>query len=284
MPLLYKPTVGYLPEERSTPSVTLLALIKLEIQKYKEDYLGSEKLTKETPHADIPRKESHHLSFKRQLEEWEDGGTFAQNTLIKDPYKTVFVARLYYSLTEELLSSLFARFGALSLVRIIRDKSGKSRGYGFVVFEHEADATLCVKELAPKGLAVDPPEGSKARKVLVDMERGRLVRSWKPRRLGGGLGGRHYTARGSTNRDASAAASGRRINLPQNPYVERPSKRAFPDSNLLPPKRLAVSNDSREESASIRDRYAKYQNRPGAVPSYQPSNNSGRSIRSIRRG
>lgn len=284
MPLLYKPAVGYLPEKRSTPNVTPLALIKRQIQKYKEDYLGGGTVAAETSHTDIPRKESHHISFKRQLEEWEDGGAFAQNTLIKDPYKTVFVARLYYSLTEELLSSLFSRFGALSLVRIIRDKSGKSRGYGFVVFEHEADATFCVKELAPKGLAVDPPESAKPRKVIVDMERGRLVRNWKPRRLGGGLGGRHYTARGTANRDASAAASGRRMNLPQNPYLDRASKRAYPDSSLLPAKRLAVSNDSREESASIRDRYAKYQNRSGAASSYQPSNNSGRSISSIRRG
>lgn len=33
----------------------------------------------------------------------------------------------------------------------------------------------------------------KGRKILVDVERGRTVKSWKPAKLGGGLGGRHYT-------------------------------------------------------------------------------------------
>jgi len=33
----------------------------------------------------------------------------------------------------------------------------------------------------------------KDRRVLVDVERGRTVKGWKPRRLGGGLGGRGYT-------------------------------------------------------------------------------------------
>jgi U1 small nuclear ribonucleoprotein 70kDa len=31
------------------------------------------------------------------------------------------------------------------------------------------------------------------KKILVDVERGRTVRGWKPRRLGGGLGGRPKT-------------------------------------------------------------------------------------------
>src|SRR3954466_5415086 len=33
----------------------------------------------------------------------------------------------------------------------------------------------------------------KDRRVLVDVERGRTTRGWKPRRFGGGLGGRGYT-------------------------------------------------------------------------------------------
>lgn len=33
----------------------------------------------------------------------------------------------------------------------------------------------------------------KDRRVLVDVERGRTVKGWRPRRLGGGLGGRGYT-------------------------------------------------------------------------------------------
>lgn len=33
----------------------------------------------------------------------------------------------------------------------------------------------------------------KGRRILVDVERGRTVKGWKPRKLAGGLGGRHYT-------------------------------------------------------------------------------------------
>lgn len=33
----------------------------------------------------------------------------------------------------------------------------------------------------------------KGRKILVDVERGRTVKGWKPMKLGGGLGGRHYS-------------------------------------------------------------------------------------------
>lgn len=33
----------------------------------------------------------------------------------------------------------------------------------------------------------------RGRKVIVDVERGRTVKGWRPRRLGGGLGGRGYT-------------------------------------------------------------------------------------------
>lgn len=33
----------------------------------------------------------------------------------------------------------------------------------------------------------------RGRRVIVDVERGRTVTGWRPRRFGGGLGGRHYT-------------------------------------------------------------------------------------------
>ncbi|KAI5304987.1 hypothetical protein KEM55_009183, partial [Ascosphaera atra] len=51
----------------------------------------------------------------------------------------------------------------------------------------------------PRGLyqtaAYKETDGIKIRdrRVLVDVERGRTVKGWKPRRFGGGLGGRGYT-------------------------------------------------------------------------------------------
>lgn len=65
------------------------------------------------------------------------------------------------------------------------DLDGKSRGYGFVEFEKEEDMTSAYKR--GDGKKIDD------RRVLVDVERGRTVKGWRPRRLGGGLGGRKST-------------------------------------------------------------------------------------------
>lgn len=57
-------------------------------------------------------------------------------------------------------------------------KQQKSRGYAFVEFEHERDMRTAYKHA--EGMKID------GRRVLVDVERGRTVTDWKPRRLGGG--------------------------------------------------------------------------------------------------
>jgi len=66
------------------------------------------------------------------------------------------------------------------MVKLIRDKKGKSRGYAFIEFEHSKDLKEAYKDA----------DGRKInnRRILVDVERGRTVKNWKPRRLGGGLG------------------------------------------------------------------------------------------------
>lgn len=220
-------------------------------------------------------------------------------------------------MTEIDLSKCFNRFGSIESIRIARDtRTGASRGYGFIVFERKSDATNCIQELAPTGLAVDPPDAAtKPRKILVDIECGRLIRSWKPMRLGGGLGGRHYTTPSAHHfKDASSAASGRRHNLPSNPYQshashsDRPSKRSYPDryASSYPIKRQApapgyhaknnptlqsymssseastghTAASARAADASIKDKYAKYLS---LASNGLASNNAPRSIRSIRR-
>ncbi|KAH6624568.1 U1 small nuclear ribonucleoprotein of 70kDa MW N terminal-domain-containing protein [Chaetomium sp. MPI-SDFR-AT-0129] len=111
-----------------------------------------------------------------------------------DAFKTLIVARLDYSADEKDLEREFGRFGSIERIRIIRDthvhekgnkKQKPHRGYGFVVFEREKDMRA----------ALDGCDGIriKDRRIKVDVERGRTVKGWKPRRLGGGLGGRGYT-------------------------------------------------------------------------------------------
>lgn len=71
-------------------------------------------------------------------------------------------------------------YGPIKRVRVVRDSEGKSRGYGFIEFEHKSD----FKNAYKRG---DRKRVDEAR-VSVDYERGRTEKNWKPRRLGGGRG------------------------------------------------------------------------------------------------
>eukprot|EP00457_Paulinella_chromatophora_P011255 gb/GEZN01011385.1/.p1 GENE.gb/GEZN01011385.1/~~gb/GEZN01011385.1/.p1 ORF type:complete len:284 (+),score=40.95 gb/GEZN01011385.1/:32-853(+) len=103
----------------------------------------------------------------------------------KDAYKTLFVARLSYDVSEEDLKDEFEYYGPISKVKIVKVKEGpkkdKPRGYGFVEFERSNDLKEAYKDADGRKV--------KGRRILVDVERGRTVRNWQPRRLGGGLGG-----------------------------------------------------------------------------------------------
>ncbi|KAF8736583.1 hypothetical protein AX14_014319 [Amanita brunnescens Koide BX004] len=101
---------------------------------------------------------------------------------VGDPYKTLFISRLHKSATETDLRRDFEGYGTIERVRVVRDKKGRSRGYAFIVYERERDMKAAYKE--SDGLHI------MGKRILVDVERGRTVRGWKPRRLGGGLGGR----------------------------------------------------------------------------------------------
>lgn len=79
----------------------------------------------------------------------------------------------------------------------MRDKeTGKSKGYAFILFEKDSGARAAYKE--NNGLKI------KDRAIITDIERSRTIKSWVPRRLGGGLGGRHYTQRLRSSKIAPA--------------------------------------------------------------------------------
>ena len=101
--------------------------------------------------------------------------------------------------TDSDLRREFESFGSIERVRIVRDKNGRSRGYAFIVFERERDmkgwtASILDQFSFLTTTTVAYKESDRlvimGKRVLVDVERGRTVRGWKPRRLGGGLGGR----------------------------------------------------------------------------------------------
>ncbi|CAK7896463.1 U1 small nuclear ribonucleoprotein 70 kDa homolog [[Candida] anglica] len=252
LPLQYKAPLDYPVETRKTHYISPISSLKAQYTQYvtelHQKQVEEEKLLAENGSKNeastqqinakrsIVNKKRHRESFERQLKEWNDPELLQKNEreFMKDPYRTVFIARLPYELTELDISKSFGKYGMIESIRIIRAQSksttatpnptpvenedgrGRSRGYGFVVFERESDATACVRELAPVGLKI----GGTSRTILVDIERGRLSRSWKPRRLGGGVGGRHYTKPNALHsNNASAAASGRRLHLSNNPYA-----------------------------------------------------------------
>ncbi|XP_056608915.1 U1 small nuclear ribonucleoprotein 70 kDa [Triplophysa dalaica] len=114
-----------------------------------------------------------------------------------DAFKTLFVARINYDTTESKLRREFEVYGPIKRIYIVfNKKTGKPRGYAFIEYEHERDMHSAYKHA--DGKKID------GRRVLVDVERGRTVKGWNPRRLGGGLGG---TRRGGA--DVNIKHSGR---------------------------------------------------------------------------
>lgn len=105
-----------------------------------------------------------------------------------NPFKTLFVARLSYGVTERRLRRELEEFGSISRIRIVTDKlNGKPRGYAFVEFERLEDMKRAYKLGMNRNID--------GKRVIVDVERGRTVADWKPRRLGGGLGGQNRATR-----------------------------------------------------------------------------------------
>lgn len=79
-------------------------------------------------------------------------------------------------------------------------RNGKPRGYAFVEFDHKNDMKNAYK--LADGRKID------GRRIVVDVERGRTVPNWRPRRLGGGLGGDSRRARSKGEKPAAVPPLG----------------------------------------------------------------------------
>ncbi|KAG5623513.1 hypothetical protein H5410_008731 [Solanum commersonii] len=94
-----------------------------------------------------------------------------------------------------------------SKVRLVMDKTNnKPRGYAFIEYVHTRDMKAAYKQA--DGKKIDN------RRVLVDVERGRTVPNWRPRRLGGGLGTTRV-GNEDANRGGSAGKSSIRSEEPR---------------------------------------------------------------------
>ncbi|XP_042373304.1 U1 small nuclear ribonucleoprotein 70 kDa-like isoform X2 [Zingiber officinale] len=126
-------------------------------------------------------------------------------------------------------------------VRLVTDKeTNKPRGYGFVEYVHTRDMKTAYKQADGKKLD--------NRRVLVDVERGRTVPNWRPRRLGGGLGttrtgGEEFTQKHSV-REHQQLASGQSRS-------EEPRAR---DDRLLDREKSRERGRDREREERLRER------------------------------
>lgn len=102
--------------------------------------------------------------------------------VVGDPKKTIFVGRLNPLTKEESVKDYFSRFGSVNRCRLVKDMvTGMSRRYAFVEFNAASDA--CRAAERGHHAIID------SREIIVEMELERILPGWRPRRLGGGLGG-----------------------------------------------------------------------------------------------
>lgn len=82
------------------------------------------------------KEDAHKAVLAEREKKWDPHNN---PNATKDPYKTLFVARLSYELNEDDLRREFERYGRIRDVKLIRDTENKSRGYAFIEFERSND-------------------------------------------------------------------------------------------------------------------------------------------------
>jgi len=126
------------------------------------------------------KAEQNAYKLEQDLALWNPAENESATT---DPYRTLFVARIHYDTSESKLRREFETYGKIKQIKLIHDiQTDKPRGYAFIEYEDESSMHAAYKRA--DGKKID------GRRVVVDIERGRTIKGWKPRRLGGGKGGR----------------------------------------------------------------------------------------------
>ncbi|KDQ15816.1 hypothetical protein BOTBODRAFT_74947, partial [Botryobasidium botryosum FD-172 SS1] len=189
-PLPYARPLGRDPNQIKRKDVTGVAAVLAQVQEENAIVAADKEEGEEdryTHSLEMQRQIYREQKLKRQLEGFQKAKENCEykpneNPNVKgDPYKTLFISRLSKNAKEEDLRREFEMYGAIESLTLARDRKGRSRGYAFIVYEREKDMKAAYKD--GDGLVI------LGKRILIDVERGRTVRGWKPRRLGGGLGG-----------------------------------------------------------------------------------------------
>ncbi|KAJ3175851.1 hypothetical protein HDU87_005679 [Geranomyces variabilis] len=179
-PLPYLKPLGPEPTKRRRVVISGVGAFLDQCAGHDADYVPTESIADRKRRLKAEREAKAKEAVETGMEVWDPN---SDPNAVSDPYKTLFVSRLSYDTTEKDLKREFGKFGPIKSLRIVTNskEDNKSRGYAFVEYEREKDMKAAYKE--GDGLKIND------RRVLVDVERGRTVKGWKPRRLGGGLGG-----------------------------------------------------------------------------------------------
>ncbi|XP_045453397.1 U11/U12 small nuclear ribonucleoprotein 35 kDa protein-like [Melitaea cinxia] len=100
-----------------------------------------------------------------------------------DPDHTLFIGRLNPRTSQDTVYTEFSKFGKILNCRLVRDiVTGKSKQYAFVEYESMSSLDRAFREMHKE--YIDSSE------IIVEREAERKLAGWRPRRLGGGFGGR----------------------------------------------------------------------------------------------
>ncbi|KAF9700484.1 hypothetical protein EKO04_001763 [Ascochyta lentis] len=191
-PLRWVQPIDHAPEKRCTPKISGVGQYLQAMREYKDSdgYVPTDSWLQKRDRKKIEKKEKQEKLLTEGINDYKP----SEDPKVQgDAFKTLFVSRLAYGATSDDLEREFGRYGPIERIRIVEDTTAppdappkkKKRGYAFIVYEREKDMKAAYKET--DGIKI------KDRRVLVDVERGRTVSGWRPRRFGGGLGGRGYT-------------------------------------------------------------------------------------------
>ncbi|KAI9304692.1 U1 small nuclear ribonucleoprotein of 70kDa MW N terminal-domain-containing protein [Cunninghamella echinulata] len=176
-PLPYLPPLDKDVDKRIGAKITGIAQYVDELKDYNKDYVPWKSIDEKKKE----KLERHRKEAEEQLAKGiENYDPSKDEKIVGDPFHTLFVSHLNYELTEDDIRHEFELYGPIKHLRLVKTPEGKSRGYCFIEFEREKDMKAAYKD----------SDGMKllGRRIQVDVERGRTVKNWRPRRLGGGLG------------------------------------------------------------------------------------------------
>ena len=133
--------------------------------------------------TELWKKHQKKLVFFRLIELFKFKIDKSPEKIYSKASKSLFIGNLNRKTTADQISNEFKQYGKIISFKLIKDIiTNESKGYCFVEFKHFSDAYEAYK--MSQNLIIDN------QKILIDFERDRLQKGWKPRRFGGGLGGR----------------------------------------------------------------------------------------------